>query len=188
MHGAIRPEIKQPLALPTVGIRVCVFTVRITWDIRRSRTETSRRGDARAKPAPALRNNVYLLSYFEDQGFIEASLGGKLTAGEMDVFSEELCSLAGAFEGRPYQLLLDYSKARGMSSEILGRLSEIRDKCLELGAIKIVSVTTSDADMERETAYRLQYVLEGTEAFVLDPAYARFESPASQTAAKYLAA
>lgn len=119
-------------------------------------------------------NNVYLVSYYEEKGFIEASLGGKLTPGELEVFSEELLELVDAFKGRPYQLLLDYSRAKGLNPSALFALGEIRDRCHERGASQIVSVTPGEADLEHETSHRLQHVMEGREAFVLDPAYAKF--------------
>ncbi|MHB8635418.1 MAG: hypothetical protein ACYC96_02980 [Fimbriimonadaceae bacterium] len=115
-----------------------------------------------------------MVSYYEDKGFIEASLGGKLTPGELTVFSEELLELVDAFKGRPYQLLLDYSRASGLNPTALFALGEIRDRCHERGAAQIVSVTPGEADLEHETAHRLQHVMAGTEAFVLDPAYAKF--------------
>ena len=117
---------------------------------------------------------MYLVSYYEDKGFIEASLGGKLTPGELEVFSEELLELVDAFKGRPYQLLLDYSRAKGLNSSALFALGEIRDRCHERGAAQIVSVTPGEADLEHETAHRLQHVMEGREAYILDPAYAKF--------------
>lgn len=115
-----------------------------------------------------------MVSYYEEKGFIEASLGGKLTPGELDVFGEELLELVDAFGGRPYQLLLDYSRANGVNFGVMYQLGEIRDKCHERGAQKIVSVTTSERELEQETAQRLNQILEGREDFVLDPAYARF--------------
>jgi len=117
---------------------------------------------------------LYLVSYYEDKGFIEASLGGTLTPGELEVFSEELLELVDAFKGRPYQLLLDYSRARGLNPSALYALGEIRDQCHERGASQIVSVTPGEADLEHETAHRLQHVMDGSEAYVLDPAYAKF--------------
>lgn len=130
------------------------------------------------QPAPrgawSLKTRVYLVSYYEHKGFIEASLGGKLTPAELDVFSEELLELVDAFEGRPYQLLLDYSGVRGLNSTAICALGDIRDKCHARGAAQIISVTPGEADLETETAYRLQHVMEGREAFVLDPAYAKF--------------
>lgn len=125
---------------------------------------------------------MYLVSYYEQKGFIEASLGGKLTPGELDVFSEELLELVEAFDGRPYQLLLDYSGVRGLSQGAIYALGEIRDKCHERGAAQIISVTPGEADLETETAFRLQHVLEGREAFVLDPAYAKFAPLFSESA------
>jgi len=125
---------------------------------------------------------VYLVSYYEEKGFIEASLGGKLTAGELEVFSEELLELVDAFEGRPYQLLLDYSRAHGLTSSTYFMLGEIRDKCHDRGAQKIVSVTSSDSSLENETAHRLQHVMEGREDYVLDPSYAKFAPLAYESA------
>jgi MFS superfamily sulfate permease-like transporter len=124
---------------------------------------------------------VYLLSYYEDRGFIEASLGGKVTLGELEVFQEELFMLVDGLEGRPYHLMLDYSRATGLDAAASDRLSDLRAKCHEAGAQRIVCVVPGQADLERETAHHLEAVMNGYQDFVLDPAYARF-APLANTA------
>jgi hypothetical protein len=124
---------------------------------------------------------VYLLSYYEEKGFIEASLGGNVTLGELAVFSEELMEMVEAFEGRSYSMLLDYSKARGLTSDTTIGLEELRDRCFDHGAERIVSVVPNDSAIESATAQRIQLVLEGRESYVLDPAYARFDEVAQES-------
>jgi MFS superfamily sulfate permease-like transporter len=119
---------------------------------------------------------MYLLSYYEERGFIEASLGGKVTTGELEVFEDELLSIIDGLEGRPYNLMLDYSRAKGLDDQGHELLSNIRSKCQSYGAQRIVSVVPGQADLERETAHRLEAVISGLEDYVLDPAYARFHS------------
>jgi hypothetical protein len=120
---------------------------------------------------------VYLLSYYEERGFIEASLGGKITTSELEVFEDELLSIIEGLEGQPYNLMLDYSRAKCLDDRGFEILTGIRGKCQEYGAQRIVSVVPGQADLERETAHRLEAVLSGLEDYVLDPAYARFSPP-----------
>lgn len=125
---------------------------------------------------------MYLISYFEKAGMVEASLGGKVTVGEAEVFGEELLEIVASLEGRPFNLLIDYSRARGVDQTLLQMLVEINDLCHELGAQKIASAVPSDQVVEHQTSRRLNHVLEGREEFVLDASYAQFV-PVSSPAA-----
>lgn len=105
---------------------------------------------------------------------VEASLGGRVTADEIRVFGEELCELLEAFENRPFNLLLDYSKAKRLDSDAVSALSAVKDGCFDLGATEIVSITTDEQDMVMQQSFRLQQVLEGKERFVSEPSQAKF--------------
>lgn len=130
---------------------------------------------------------MYLLSYYEENSFVEASLGGKIVAPELNIFEEELVDLIEGLECQQFNLLLDYSRAKLSCEELQPRLNDIRNRCRELGAKRIVSVVPGEADLERETAHRLEEVLSGIEDYVLDPAYARFQ-PIVESAVVRLAA
>jgi len=119
---------------------------------------------------------MYLLSYYEDKGLFEASLGGKVTLSELDVFREELSEIVECRDGLPFNLLLDYSRVKGFYLDVMLALCDIRDRCHELGAQKIVNVAPSESHIEEEVAHRLNQVMQGAEDFVLDPSYARFPS------------
>jgi hypothetical protein len=117
---------------------------------------------------------MYLVTLFENESMVEASLGGRVTADEMRVFADELNDLLETFEGRPFNLMLDYSKAACFDHEAVATLSAIKDQCLEVGASKIVSIPRNENDMVLHTSERLQHVLEGREEFVADPAAVQF--------------
>jgi hypothetical protein len=120
---------------------------------------------------------MYLVSLFEEEAVVEASLGGRVTADEARVFGEELIEMLESFGGKPFNMLLDYSKATCLDSETLIALSDIKDQCLQAGAVKIVSVAQDEQDMVRHTSERFQQVLDGFEEFVLDAAMVQFPVP-----------
>lgn len=118
---------------------------------------------------------MYLVSLFEQEAIVEASLGGRVTADEIRVFGEELSELLETFEGRTYSMLLDFSKAKRLDSEAIVALAEVKDQCFEVGANEIVSVTVDEHDAVTHQSLRLQQVLEGRERFVADPSEAQLE-------------
>lgn len=105
---------------------------------------------------------------------IEASLGGKVTSSEIEVFGEELVEIVALMEGKPFNMLLDFSKAKGVDEPVLHLLSEVRDLCHELGAQKIASVVPTEQVMEHQISRRLNHVMGGQEEYILDSAYAQF--------------
>lgn len=118
---------------------------------------------------------MYLVSLYEQEGFIEASLGGRVTADEIQVFGEELREIVEAFEAKPFQVLLDFSRARRLDGDGVTALAEVKDSMFAMGASQIVNVPGDEHDMVLHQSSRLQQVLEGLESFVSDPAEARFE-------------
>lgn len=97
-----------------------------------------------------------------------------MTVGEVQVFGEELLEVVASLEGQSFNLLVDYSRAKGIDHSVLQLLVEINDLCHELGAQKITSAVPSDQVAEHQVARRLNHVMDGREEFVLDPVYARF--------------
>lgn len=118
---------------------------------------------------------MYLVSVLADQSRVEASLGGRVTAEEIEVLGEEIVALSGHFNGRAYDLLLDYSKAKTLDREASYVLADMKAMCLSSGVRKIVSVPSDEQQMVRHTSLRLQAVLEGFEEFVFDPSKAQFD-------------
>src|SRR5687768_5671427 len=45
---------------------------------------------------------MYLVSLFEEEAVVEASLGGRVTADEARVFGEELIEMLESFGGKPF--------------------------------------------------------------------------------------
>ncbi len=112
---------------------------------------------------------MYLMSWNEIEGTIEASLGGRVTSEEMYVFAEEVNNVVGSFEGRNFQLSIDYSKAKEFDRQSLTTLRSLKDRCLSAGATTIVSIARDEEQMARETSDRLSLILDGRERVVLDP-------------------
>lgn len=117
---------------------------------------------------------MYLVTRFEDEAMVEASLGGHVTAEEIGVFGDDLLETVRNFEGQPYHILLDYSRAKALDRRASAELARVKDQCRRVGAWKIVSVLDDESELIRHTSVRLQAVLEGREEFVSDPRRARF--------------
>lgn len=123
---------------------------------------------------------MYLVSLYEKEGIVEASLGGRVTADEIKVFGEELMELLDHLEDQPFEVLLDHSRARRMDAETVVALSDVKDDLLAAGAITIWCIAADDSDRATHQTVRLQHVLEGRESFVAEPAQARFRPKAQE--------
>jgi hypothetical protein len=108
-------------------------------------------------------NPMYMVSWIEDEGKIEASLGGRITVEEMHVFSEELKDVVATFENRPFVLTIDHSKAKPFDVPTQRLLADLKDRCLAANAEKIVTMVEDEEEMTLQTHERLQAVLEGKE-------------------------
>ncbi len=111
---------------------------------------------------------MYLVSLFEREGIVEASLGGRVTADEVRVFGEELLELLETFEERSFSLLLDFSRAKRLDHSAVCALGMVKDQCFGAGASEIVSVPCDEHDLVSHQSTRLQFVLEGKERFQMD--------------------
>jgi len=109
---------------------------------------------------------MYMVSWIEEEGKIEASLGGRITAEEMHVFTEELKDVVASFNGRPYVLTIDHSKAKPFDAPTQRMLCDLKDICLAESAQKIVTVVEDEEEMTLLTNERLQPVLEGKEVIL----------------------
>ena len=126
---------------------------------------------------------MYLVSVFEDQPVIEASLGGRVDIIEMRTLVEELEELFQDLNGEPFYLLLDYSKAIRFDDSTATIFDTMKDAALEMGAAKVFSVPHETSEIDEHVAPRLQNVLEGKEEFLLHAHQAQFAPLPSQSIA-----
>src|SRR3954467_94946 len=99
---------------------------------------------------------MYLVSVLDDQPVIEASLGGRIDLVEMKIFAEELEELFEDWNGQPFYLLLDYSKATAFDLATTQTLNALKDKAFEDGAAKIYSVPQEDNELDEHVSGRMQ--------------------------------
>ncbi|MBS1716317.1 MAG: hypothetical protein JSS72_01140 [Armatimonadetes bacterium] len=116
---------------------------------------------------------MYLISVYENGGFVEASLGGVVTPDEMKVFGMELQRHIEESGLERFNLLLDHAKS-SYDETSFDELCGMKDKLYGCGAYQIIDVVSSVEDKERHTKARLQKVLEGFEDYVMDPSEAHF--------------
>lgn len=109
---------------------------------------------------------MYLVSWIEEEGKVEASLGGRVTVEEMHVFAEELREVVATFEERPYVLTIDHSKAKPFDANTNRLLASLKDECLTGSAQRIVTVVQDEDAMAVMTNERIMPILMGQEKVV----------------------
>ncbi|HTQ11818.1 MAG TPA: hypothetical protein VMI31_17280 [Fimbriimonadaceae bacterium] len=114
------------------------------------------------------------MSVLDDQPVIEASLGGRIDLLEMKTLAEDLEELFADWNGEPFYLLLDYSKAVSFDEKTVRALDALKEKAFEFGAEKVFSVPHEDSQIEDHVAARMQSVLEGKEEFLMYAHQAQF--------------
>ncbi len=117
---------------------------------------------------------MYLVSVFDDQPVIEASLGGRIDLVEIKTFAEEVVELFDELNGQPFYLLLDYSKATSFDKSMNLVLESLKEKAFDNGAAKVFSVPQETTEIEDHVSSNLQNVLEGKEEFLAFAHQARF--------------
>jgi hypothetical protein len=127
---------------------------------------------------------MYLVSVFDDQPVIEASLGGRVDLVEMKIFAEELEEWFEEWNGQPFYLLLDYSKATAFDGKTTQVLNDLKEKAIETGAAKVFSVPQEDSELEDHVSGRMQFVLEGKEEYLAYAHQARFAPLTAQVIAR----
>lgn len=118
---------------------------------------------------------MYLVSWIEEEGKVEASLGGRVTVEEMHVFAEELREVVATFEDKPYVLTIDHSKAKPFDVNTNRLLGQLKDECLSGKAQKIVTVVEDDDAVAAVTNERIMPVLMGQEKVVTTAVVAEWE-------------
>lgn len=111
---------------------------------------------------------MYLVTVQEENAVVEVSLGGRVDSHEMRAFAEEIEELLESLGTNHFYLLIDHSKAKSFDGETSMILAQLKDKAIDLGAEKIVTLATDENDVARQTTSRLQQVLEGVEQFCLE--------------------
>lgn len=111
---------------------------------------------------------MYLISWDEEEARIEASLGGRITADEMEAFADELLQIVDSMRESDLMVVLDQSKAKNLDREGNVALSTCKDALINQGVMKVVTIARDENDILAQTSERLQMVLEGRESFVLD--------------------
>jgi hypothetical protein len=127
---------------------------------------------------------MYLISVFEKEGIVEASLGGRVSADEICVLAGEISDRFEQMDAEGMSLLLDYSRAKRFDPKAFQALNELKDLALDYGVVQIVSVISDEAERTTHQSSRLQMVLEGRESFV--PAGGELSLLQQQPARKFL--
>ncbi|MFQ3667481.1 MAG: hypothetical protein SNJ74_12925 [Fimbriimonadaceae bacterium] len=112
---------------------------------------------------------MYLISWNEADGRIEASLGGRVPLDEMQVFTQDLEQFIEDLDGQPYTVLLDYSRSRPFDRECRQSLAAFQEWALEQGCVKWVNVVRDAEEQADIVTRRFAAVMDGTEDYVLEP-------------------
>jgi anti-anti-sigma regulatory factor len=127
---------------------------------------------------------MYLVSLYEKESIVEASLGGRVTADEIAVFGEELLDLVLTFENKPFTLLLDHSKTKRFDGNAVQALCDVKDQCHAAGAALIVCAPIDEQDQVIHETARIQQVLEGSEQFMATVSQLRYARSIDQAERK----
>ena len=110
---------------------------------------------------------MYLISWNENEGQLEASIGGHVTEAEAKVFVDGVMHELADHTGGPFTFLLDYS----FVTEINQGITDCFDLAVRYanlrGAVKTVHIAKDREQVETLTGENLQRVLEGTLEFRL---------------------
>ncbi len=109
---------------------------------------------------------MYTLNWNPDSQRLEASFGGVVTAGEGQVFLEDLREALESENGSPFAFVLDFATVRSLARGVEDAFSEARDMAKFSGAKEVVFVARDEDEVQRLTEQRLQQVIEGQERYV----------------------
>lgn len=110
---------------------------------------------------------MYLVKWNEEDGVLEASLGGHVTIGEAQVFTDSVISELAEYGGGTFTFVLDYSKASRLDDGVMEAFHVVQTYCKLRGAHRYVCVARNQDEIEFMTRLRLQQVLEGEEEYQL---------------------
>ena len=109
---------------------------------------------------------MYLLNWNPDDKQIEACFGGRVSKGEAMVFCDDLRDMLAEHGNGTFSVLVDYSTASQLESQVEKLLQGARGACLESGAGHVTFVTRDEAEAERLRQERIDSVLAGKERYI----------------------
>lgn len=112
-------------------------------------------------------NHMFKVTNVGQEGVLEGSLGGKVTAGEMLVFADECLSALESESGAPHVVVLNWSKAMPFDSEAQATLDEVRNAALQRGLL-VVNIVRDENEVAWYSEYRWQSIQDGSEQYLLD--------------------
>ena len=115
---------------------------------------------------------MYMVSWVEEDGRVDASLDGRVTVEEMRMFAEELREVVATFVNRPYVLTIDHSRAKPFESEAARLLSTLKDECLDGPVRRIVTVVEDEDAKARLMNERVMPIYLGREKVMLAAVHA----------------
>ena len=122
---------------------------------------------------------MYVIARNDSEGFVEASLGGRVTLEEMKVFGSELAEICADFRGEPFVVLMDSSGAQPFDLRTRHLLFAIQDMMLNNGALHVTHLLSHDEDVYEWEGLRYERVRSGLEAYVVStPDYGQLERAA----------
>jgi len=110
---------------------------------------------------------MYVIARNDNEGFVEASLGGRVTLEEMKVFGSELAEICADFRGEPFVVLMDSSGALPFDLRTRHLLFAIQDMMLNAGALQVTHLLGHDQDVYEWEALRYERVKSGAETYVV---------------------
>ena len=110
---------------------------------------------------------MFKVTNIEQEGVLEGSLGGKVTAGEMLVFADEFHSALESESSAPHVVVLNWSKALPFESDVQATLDGVRDAALQRGLL-VVNVVRDENEVAWYSEYRWQSIQDGCEQYLLD--------------------
>lgn len=110
---------------------------------------------------------MYIVKWNEEENTLEASLGGHVTMGEAQVFTETIIGELQNYSGGPFTYKLDYSKATRLDDGVMETFHVAHTYCKLRGAQKYVCIARDEIEIEYMIGLRLQHVLQGEEDYQL---------------------
>ncbi len=109
---------------------------------------------------------MYLINWNPEASTLEATFGGRITAGEASVFCDEIQEYLSRCSERDFAMVLDYATTSRLDDGVLDHLRSARDAGRAAGATKVSFIARSEQEALDLTEGRLQEVIDGREVYV----------------------
>lgn len=109
---------------------------------------------------------MYLINWNPDSSKLEATFGGRVTAGEASVFSDEMSGYLSHCGDKKFTLVLDYATTSRMDDGVMDSLRTVCDAGLAAGAAKVSFIARNEQEAIMLTDSHLQAVLDGREEYL----------------------